>query len=200
MNPIARITVGVAALLLAVATSGTRAADLSEPVVLVARASLDNTPFAQTVVIAAPAPGGAHIGFVVNRPSQMKLDTLFPDQEPAHNVAEPVYLGGPSLPNGLFAVLRDAPADMPTAIPLLPGVVVVFDGNAIDRLIEQRPNAARYFLGMMQWDTGELEQQISNGLWEVQSAEPQNVLPVKARGLWNSLRSPMASIAAPAVG
>jgi putative AlgH/UPF0301 family transcriptional regulator len=91
-------------------------------------------------------------------------------------------------------VLRDAPADMSTAIPLLPGVVAVFDGEAIDRLIEEKPNAARYFLGMMQWDTGELEQQLANGLWEVHSPDPQNVLPAKARGLWNSLRSPMASV------
>jgi hypothetical protein len=48
---------------------------------------------------------------------------------------------------------------------------------------------------MMQWDAGELEQQVANGLWEVRSPEPQIVLPAKARGLWNSLRSPMASVA-----
>ena len=195
MSPIARILTRAAATLLAVVTASASAADLSEPVVLVARATLDSTPFAQTVVIATPVPGGGHIGFVVNRPSQMKLDLLFPDQEPTHNVLEPVYLGGPSLPNGLFAVIRDTPAEIPNAIPLLPGVVAVFEGDAIDRLLEERPNAARYFVGMMQWEPDELEQQVAKGLWEVHSPDPQIVLPTKARGLWNSLRSPMASVA-----
>jgi putative AlgH/UPF0301 family transcriptional regulator len=197
MNRIARIALNAAALLTVLLPGAARATDLADPVVLVASARLDNTAFAQTVVIAAPVPAaGGHIGFIVNRPTKVKLELLLPDQERAHNVVEPVYLGGPALPNGLFALTRDVPTDTANAIPLMPGVFALVDGEAIDRLIEKTPNAARYLVGMMLWNDGELEQQISDGLWEVRPPDPQTVLPTKAPGLWDSLRKPMASASA----
>jgi putative transcriptional regulator len=195
MNRIRRIVLNAAVLLMVLVAAGARATDLSAPVVLVASATFDGTPLAQTVIIVAPVGDAGHIGFIVNRPTNVKLELLLPDREPAHNVVEPVYSGGPSVPNGLFALMQGSPRDVANAIPLLPGVIAVIDGDAIDRLIEKTPNAARYFVGMMLWAEGELEQQVSNGLWEVRPPDPQTVLPAKARGLWNSLRSPMASAA-----
>lgn len=177
-----------------------RAADLLQPVILVASQDLDGSPFEQTVMIAAPLPDGGHIGFIVNRPTTVKLETLFPDQAPARNVKEAVYVGGPAIASGVFALMRSAPDGAETLIPLTPGIVAVLDEATIDRVIETTPNAARYFVGMMLWGADELEQQVANGLWEVRPADADNVLPAKARGLWNSLRSPMATADGPSLG
>jgi len=177
-----------------------RAADLPQAVILVASQDLDGSPFEQTVVIAASLPDGGHIGFIVNRPTTVKLDALFPEQAPARNVKEPVYVGGPAVASGVFALMRSAPEGAETSIPLTPGIVAVLDQTTIDRVIATTPNAARYFIGMMLWDADELEQQIANGLWEVRPADADSVLPAKARGLWNALRSPMAIGDGPSLG
>ena len=49
----------------AVVSGAARAADLSEPVILVASSLLDHTPFQQAVVLATPLDDGAHIGFIL---------------------------------------------------------------------------------------------------------------------------------------
>jgi putative transcriptional regulator len=184
----------IAAFLVGAALIGTaHAADLSQPVVLVASQNLDGSLFQQTVVIAAPLPDGGHIGFIVNRPTTVKLSTLFPEQTPARNVKEPVYLGGPALASSVFVLMRRAP-DGASVIPLMPGVVAVFDKETVDRVIETTPNAGRYFVGMMLWDADELEQEVAGRVWDVRHADVNNVLPAQAPGLWRSLRQPMASI------
>jgi putative transcriptional regulator len=181
----------IAAFLVGAALVGpARAADLSQPVVLVASQNLDGSPLAQTVVVAAPLPDGGHIGFIVNRPTTVKLETLFPDQEATRNVKEPVYLGGPALAGSVFVLMRRAPEGA-SVIPVMPGVVAVFDKETIDQVIETTPNAGRYFVGMMLWDADELEQQIAGRVWDVRHADINNVLPARAPGLWNSLRQPM---------
>lgn len=180
---------------LAVGLAGTtRAEDLSEPVLLVASAALDGSPFEQTVVLAAPLPNGAHIGFIVNRPTTVKLGTLFPDDVAAQKVTEPVYLGGPAMVSGVFALTTTAPRGGGTVVPLMPGLVAVLDAATVDRILATRPNDARYYAGLVLWDADELEQQVGRNAWEVRPADADTVLRARTRGLWNALRGPMAAL------
>ncbi len=192
---ITRIAGIIAAVVVVIALmAGTeRTADLSHAVILVASAKFDGSRFEQTVVIAAPMPDGGpgHIGFIVNRPTSVKLGVLFPDQVALRNVKESVYLGGPSIQR-LFALMRSAPDGAPTAIPLMPGVVAILDEATIDYVIGTMPNEARYFVGMMLWDANELEGQVADGLWEVRRADVDTVFSAKAPDLWAALRSPTA--------
>ena len=190
-------TTGIAALVAVLAAfpiGAARAADPSQAVILVASKSLDGSPFEQAVVIAAPVPELGYIGFIVNRPTTVKLETLFPDDASARNVNEPVYVGGPVLLRGVFALTRNAPDGAGTSLELMPGVVAVLDRATVDRIIETTPNGARYFVGLMRWEPAELEDQIREGLWEVRPADVQTALPAHTPGLWNSLRSPMAAL------
>src|SRR2546423_820495 len=61
-------------------TGAARAVDLSEAVILVASDRLVGSIYEQTVILAAPLPQGGHLGFIVNRPIHVKLETLFPQQ------------------------------------------------------------------------------------------------------------------------
>src|SRR2546426_8031530 len=114
------------------ATGPARAADLSDAVILVASSRLDRSPFEQAVVLAAPLPDGRHIGFIINKPTGVKLQTLLPDDTEARKVTEPVYLGGPVLQPALFAVTRAAPEGAGMIVPLMPGLFAVLDGTAVD--------------------------------------------------------------------
>jgi putative AlgH/UPF0301 family transcriptional regulator len=179
----------LAGILLGPAGGAARAQDLSETVMLVATAGLDGTVFEQTVVIAAPLPNGNHVGFIINKPAKVKLDSLFPEQESSHKVADGVYLGGPALGNALFAVVRGEPGDAnDKVVSLLPGLYAVLDGNGVDRVLEETPNDARYFIGMIVWDQKQLEQQVRSGAWAVKPADASAVFR-KTTGLWSELRA-----------
>jgi putative transcriptional regulator len=172
-----------------------RAAELTEPVLLVASSTLDGSLYQQAVVIAAPLPGGGHIGLIVNHPTTIKLDAMFPDEAAAKNVTEPVYLGGPHLMPGLFAITRKAP-EGGTVVSVGSGLNAVLDGTSVDRILASTPNDARYFLGLVLWEPGELEGEVSNSVWEVQAADAEAILRARTSGLWNSLRRPMAALGA----
>jgi putative transcriptional regulator len=175
-------------------SAAARGADLSEPVILVASSALAGTPFEQAVVLAAPMPDGGHIGFIINKPTGVKLQALFPEDTAARRVTEPVYLGGPVLMPGVFAVTRKAPEGDGAVIPLMPGLVAVLDGATIDRIIKNTPDEARYFLGLMLWKAGDLEDQVSQNTWELRPADVDTVLRARSPGLWNSLRGTMARL------
>jgi putative transcriptional regulator len=163
------------------------AVDLSHAVILVASERLAGSPYEQTVILAAPLPHGGHMGIVLNRPTGVKLESLFPEQASTHKVAEQVYAGGPMLAGVLFAVTRKEPADKGTFVTLMPGLVAVLNGEAVDRIIETTPNDARYFVGMMVWPPDSLDEEINQGAWQVRAADPKTALPSSSTGLWKSL-------------
>ena len=185
---------GAFLVLLAGMTGAARAVDLSEAVILVASDRLVGSIYEQTVILAAPLPQGGHLGFIVNRPTHVKLETLFPQQPSTRNVADPVYAGGPVLSNAVFAVTRKAPDNNGSNgnfFSPIPGLVVVIDAATVDRIIETTPNDARYFVGLMFWATDDLEDEIRNGAWEVRPADVDTVLRANSNGLWKSLEGPM---------
>ena len=168
------------------------AADLSRAVTLVATDGLDGSPFEKTVIIAAPLPDGTHVGFIINRPTDVKLATLFPDDDGSRKVDSPVSYGGPMLPRALFALTSRAPDIDEGVVPLMPGLVAVLDEAGVDRVIETIPNDARYFVGLVLWGPDELDQQVTAGAWDVKPADPKVALRSKSPGLWDELRGAKA--------
>jgi putative transcriptional regulator len=177
------------AVLVLSSTCSATAEDLSQPATLIASEDLDGTPFAQTVVVAAPLPGGGHVGFIINRPTELKLDKLLPENESAHAVVDPVYLGGPRLTDTLFALAHEAPDDPDGAIPLLPDLFAVFDEDSIDRMLDRNPNDARYFVGIFVWPPGELDREVNAGVWGVTPLDTSTVFSKKPNHLWSELSS-----------
>lgn len=177
---------GVLLFLLACAAGVGHAADLSQPVVLVATERLAGSGYRETVLVAAPLPAEGHFGFIVNRPTNVKLETAFPEHAPSRKVVDPLYLGGPILADAVFAVVRMAP-DGGNAIPLMPGLVAVLDGKTVFRIIDTTPNDARYFVGLMIWTPGELDGQIRAGAWEVRPADIETVFHANPSVLWKEL-------------
>jgi putative transcriptional regulator len=172
-------------------TSAARAVDLSQAVILVASGRLAGSLYEQTVILAAPLPQGGHFGFVINSPTSVKLESLFPEQASTRNVVDPVYAGGPMMSGAVFAVTRKAPDSNGAFVSLMPGLVVVIDGATVDRIIETTPNDARYFIGLMFWAPDDLEDEIRDGAWEVRPADVDTVLRANSTGLWKSLRGTM---------
>jgi putative transcriptional regulator len=162
--------------------------DLGKPILLIASQKLAQTPFAETVLLAVPFRDGEHVGFILNKPTDTRLEALFPGHAASRNVKDPVYVGGPVMPQVLFAVVREADQPPQGAIPLMPGLVFVNGEAAVDAVIEKAPNRARFYAGLMGWRPGELQAQLDEALWTVRAADPNVVFRSDPAGVYPEMR------------
>ena len=172
----------VAGLLIAAAcTAG--AQELDQPLLLVAAPDLQGL-YNRTALLVVPAAGGQHLGFIINRATELKLGTLFPDHAPSAKVVDPLYFGGPEMVGSVFAIVRRDPG-VP-ALHLFGDLFVTGNGAAVDRIIEQTPNDARYFAGFVGWRPGELAKELEAGFWY--KTEPDAALLWQdPEGMWDEL-------------
>jgi putative transcriptional regulator len=147
------------------------AQDLDRPLLLVAAPDLQGM-YSRTALLVVPAAGGQHLGFILNRATEVKLATLFPEHAPSSKVVDPVYFGGPEMIGSLFAVVPRDPGG--PALHLFGDLFVTGNGAAVDRIIETTPNEARYFVGFVGWQRDELAKEIEAGFWYL--AEPDRAL------------------------
>jgi len=177
--------VALLALLVATPFAGAQAQD--DAIILVAHPAFRDLEYRQTVLIAAPAPNGGHVGVILNRPTRRSLGSLFPEHEPSKKVAEPVYYGGPFSRGALVALVRGDEAPGAGSVLLMKNLYLAFRANTIDHVIETTPNEARYFVGYVGWRPGELRSEIDRGLWSVSNADLEVIFRKDTEGLWEEL-------------
>jgi putative transcriptional regulator len=173
------------ALLIATPLAGAQGQD--DAIILVAHPAFRDLEYRQTVLIAAPAPNGGHVGVILNRPTRRSLGSLFPEHEPSKKVAEPVYYGGPFSRGALVALVRGDNAPGAGSVLLMKNLYLAFRANTIDHVIETTPNDARYFVGYVGWRPGELRSEIDRGLWSVSNADLEVIFRKDTEGLWEEL-------------
>jgi putative AlgH/UPF0301 family transcriptional regulator len=179
---------------LAALLSSAFAQDVSGPTLLVATPELRG-PYQETVLIAVPLAEG-HFGFILNRETGVKLSTLFPEHAPSTKVQDPVYFGGPELSAAIFAVLRRNPG--PGSLHLFGDVYLTGKAADIDRIIERRPNEARYFAALVHWTPAELTEEIQRGFWLAAKPEASFLFDMDAASMWsrliNRIREPLTPV------
>jgi putative transcriptional regulator len=177
-----------AALILLLSLPALARAQLQEDaMLLVAHPAFRDLEYRQTVLLAAPAPNGGHVGVILNRPTKRSLGSLFPEHEPSKKVLDPVFYGGPFSRGALVALVRAGNAPGAGSVLLMPNLNLAFRANTIDHVIETTPNEARYFVGYVGWRPGELKSEIDRGLWSVMNAESDTIFRKDTEGLWEEL-------------
>ena len=174
------------------------AAAQEDAIILVAHPAFRDLEYRQTVLLAAPAPNGGHVGVILNRPTRRSLGSLFPEHEPSKKVQEPVFYGGPFSRGALVALVKADAAPGAGSVLLMKNLYLAFRANTIDHVIETTPNEARYFVGYVGWRPGELKSEIDRGLWAVMNAEVENVFRKDTEGLWEELHQSSRRIRAEA--
>jgi putative transcriptional regulator len=174
------------AILLLVLPLAAQAQD-EEAIFLIAHPMFRDLDYRQTVLLAAPAPNGGHVGVIINRPTRRTLGSLFPEHEPSKKVVDPVYYGGPFSRGALVALVKTDSTPGAGSVQLMKNLYLAFRANTIDQVIERSPNEARYFVGYVGWRPGELRSEIDKGLWSVISADPEVAFRKDTEGLWEEL-------------
>jgi putative transcriptional regulator len=161
--------------------------DDMDAVVLVASPGLRDADYRQTVVLAVPIENDRHLGVIINRPTRRSLSSLFPEHQPSKKVAEPVFFGGPMSRGAVVAVVKSEKDPGRGSIGLTKDMYLAMTVNVVDRVIEETPNEARYYVGYIIWRPGELRAEIDRRLWTVTNASPDLVFRKDTGGLWEEL-------------
>lgn len=162
-------------------------ADIDHTVLLVAKRNLKDRLYGSSIIVARPIGEERHIGFIVNKPTTMTLGKLFPKHLPSQKVVDPVYLGGPTGPEVIFAMVKGRQSPGGRTLQLTPGLFLAFDGNVVDRIIETQPDQARFLAGMVMWSPNELAEEVRRGLWFTLEPQPEVLLRKTTEGLWEDL-------------
>ena len=163
-------------------------AQIYETLVLVARPAWKDPVYGRSILIAHAMPGGEHVGFILNNPTGVQLSDAFPGHIASKAVTDPIYLGGPSDLNVVFALVHGAALPDEGAVALTQDLYLAISSTAVDKAITPATEKhARFFIGAVVWRPGELDAEIKQGAWYVLDATPQLVLPERTAGLWEEL-------------
>ena len=166
----------------------TRAADPDDDsIILVAKRQLQDKLYGSTIVLSRPIGADRHVGFIINRPTQVTLAKLFPGHEPSKKVVDPVFLGGPVSPEVIFALVQGKQSPGGRSIKILDDLYLAIDSDVVDSVIEKQSTQARFFAGMVLWRPGELNEELKRGLWYVLDAKSDLALRKSTEGMWEEL-------------
>ena len=159
---------------------------MDDTMILVAKRQLRDQLYGSTILIVKPLGEDRHVGFIINKPTQMTLGKLFPNHGPSQKIVDPVYLGGPFNSQVIFALVRRSESPGGRSMRIAPDLYLAVDSQVVDRIIESEPQHARFLAGMVLWKPGELAEELKRGLWYSLDARSELVLK-KADGLWEEL-------------
>ncbi len=156
-------------------------------VVLVAKRQFHDPLYGSSVVVAKPLGEGRHVGFILNKPTNMKLGQVFPGHAPSQKIVDPLFLGGPSDMNVVFALVQRSSSPGKGSLQIIKDVFLAISGETVDGIIESGEDHARFFVGAVVWRPGELDEELKRGIWYVQDADADIVLREDTERLWEDL-------------
>ncbi len=170
--------------LIAAGSLSARAQDLDKPLLLVA--SPKTTGFYSRAVLVVLPQGAEHVGFIINRVTRTTVAAAFPGEPDAAKVDEPIYLGGPRNPQALFALVRSDPGE--GSRRLFGEVFLAVGSDALDRVLRESAQQARYFAGFATWGPGELSREIAHGAWSTADADEGFLFHSHPAYMWSALQ------------
>ncbi|MBN2814557.1 MAG: YqgE/AlgH family protein [Bacteroidales bacterium] len=144
---------------------------------------LDNY-FKRSIVLITEHSEEGTVGFVLNKPVNMKVNEIMTDFPPVNAF---VSLGGPVQTNTLHYIhtLGDI---IPGSIKVIENIYWGGDFEVIRRLLESgslNNENIRFFLGYSGWQSNQLEDELSNNAWVVADIAPEEIMTPMNRFFWN---------------
>ncbi len=169
---------------------GDQADDLEPGKLLVASRQLQDPNFRQTVVLIVDygRRTGA-VGLIINRPSEIALESVLPgvEGEPAE-LAEPVFIGGPVEP-ARFSLLLQAASEPESAERVFADVYLSHSRELLERLVSapEESDTYRAYAGYAGWAPGQLEAELAVGGWHLVDGRPTHLFELPVDQIWSRL-------------
>jgi putative transcriptional regulator len=174
-----------ALLALVVVASGAAAQGSSKSFLLIARPGMPDPNFRESVVLVVQAEGSDATGVILNRPTNRSLAQLLPSER-FEAFTDPIFIGGPVAPQGLFALFQSDRYSGP-AVPVLPGIFLAVLPDSVDALLGKPPPKIRFFSGYAGWAPGQLQAELDRGDWLVVDADEKTAFLRDTSRLWQDM-------------
>ena len=146
-------------------------------ILLIAKPSLLDPNFRETVVLITQTADASTVGVILNRPTaQTHAQT-----------GETLYSGGPVMREVIVALFRAERAPDATVFPVLKGVYLTMHPQNIEPLLAQRAGNYRLYSGFSGWSPGQLESELRRDGWYLLPANAELVFRKDTAGMWQEL-------------
>ncbi len=89
--------------------------------------------------------------------------------------------------NLVFALVERHGGKKDNSIRIAPDLFFAYETKTVDRIIESESDHARFFLGLVVWRPGQLDDELDRGLWYVDEPEAKLVMRRKTDDMWEEL-------------
>ncbi|RMH05627.1 MAG: hypothetical protein D6704_09090 [Nitrospirae bacterium] len=162
--------------------------DITPGLLLIARPELRDPHFAKTVVLICRHDERGSIGLILNRPTTMPLSKALPRLKGLKGNRHYIYEGGPVQPRGIIMLFYTETQPAKTT-QVLEHLYVGGDQESLEELLAN-PNETsqfRVYAGHASWFPGQLETEITRGVWWTVMGDPNTVFDPHPATLWDQL-------------
>jgi putative transcriptional regulator len=152
---------------------------------LLASPGLSDPNFARAVVLVGVHNEGGAMGVILNRPSAVTVAEAVPQLEPTVDAAQAVYIGGPVQPSAI--VLLAEFLDPARAGLLVLGRIGFPAPDAELGELTRATSRGRVFAGYAGWGEGQLDAELEQGDWILDTAQPGDVFSDTPAELWSDV-------------
>ena len=169
------VEIGPLSLLFLAMLASAQPAERPNGVLLVAKPSLTDPNFRETVVLVTQTPDAQTVGVILNRPTERKLS------------GETVFFGGPVLRETLVALFQSRERPESPAFHVLRDVYLAMQPDTVERLLARRGERFRLYAGFSGWAPRQLQSELARDGWYVLPASVDLVFRKDTAGLWSEL-------------
>ena len=159
--------------------------ELAKGKFLVASRRLLDPNFKETVVLLVDYGLDGAMGLVINRPSAVKLATVFPDIKELKERKDTIYVGGPVAVNQMLMLIKSS--RLPEGSQeITRDVYISSSWKVLERLITGTANDEKFrlFAGYAGWAPNQLDHERSRGDWYILKADAEAVFTQNPSELW----------------
>jgi putative transcriptional regulator len=170
-----RLVAALACLLAGLAAA--QPAERPNGILLIAKPSLVDPNFRETVVLVTQAPDGSTVGVVLNRPTAKRNQ----------KTGAPLFAGGPVMREVTLALFAAEQPPKAPAFHVIQGIYLTMHPANIDALPARPGQRPRFYSGFAGWAPGQLERELRLDAWHVLPASEDVLFRTDTRGLWKEL-------------
>lgn len=155
---------------------------------LVASDALPDPNFHHSVILLLEYEASGALGVVLNRPTDVKLDTVLPEVAELKGRSETIFLGGPVARDRMILLVR-APKPPESSAQVLDGLFITASFDVLRDLARGSRDATtfRAFAGYAGWGPGQLDAEVGRREWDVVPGDVAKVLAREPARLWEEL-------------
>ena len=144
---------------------------------LIANPVLPDPNFSRTVILLCNHNEQGSFGLVINRSTELKAPDLFSGIDVLKSYNEKIYIGGPVSQSMVFYLYRTS-QDVSDLDEVCSGVYLGSSLETLESLyldIDYQKENIRFYLGYSGWSGGQLDGEMKQNSWLIQSADEQIV-------------------------